>query len=356
MRILLIRSDVKMAGPAKVMHVYAQEMRKRGHHVIFASGGGPYLDLLVADGFQHVMLESLQVTRRSLTSIPKTVAAIRRIIRDERIDVVNSFNAHTGMLAAAADPFSKARHLNTVNGTGKEWANRVLPGLIIAVSGHVRERLLAAGVPERKIRLVYNSTLEDRFFSPAPARPITNGRDGAPVRLVNVAMFTGQKGHEKLIPLAADMVRSGLNITLTLVGDGPTRANCETLASSLGIADRVHFAGALADVVPALDAADIFVHLPDFETFGIVLAEAMARKLPVLSLRLGGIPEVVLDGETGLLVDSDDHPAEKTARLITDPAYRHQLGSAGAQRAKALFSRPTLADNIERLYQGEPKS
>jgi glycosyltransferase involved in cell wall biosynthesis len=355
MRILLIRSDVKMAGPAKVMHVYAQEMRKRGHHVIFASGGGPYLDLLEADGFQHVMLESLQVTRRSLTSVPKTVAAIRRLIRDERIDVVNSFNAHTGMLAAAADPFSRARHLNTVNGTGKEWANRLLPGLIIAVSGHVRERLLAAGVQAHKIRLVYNSTLEDRFFSSPPDRPMTNGRGSEPVRLVNVAMFTGQKGHEKLIPLAADLVKNGLNITLTLVGDGPTRANCEAMAAQLGIADRVHFVGALSDVVPALDAADIFVHLPDFETFGIVLAEAMARSLPVLSLRIGGIPEVVADGETGLLVENGDPPGEQAARLITDPAYRRQLGAAGATRAKALFSRPTLADSVEQLYRGEPR-
>lgn len=354
MRIMLVRSDVKMAGPAKVMHVYADEMRKRGHEVIFASGGGPYLPLIEADGFQHEMLDSLQVTRRSLLSVPNTVLTLRRLIRDHQIDVVNSFNAHAGLLAAAADPLRRARHLNTVNGTGKEWANRLLPGLIIAVSGHVKKRLIDAGVPARKVRLVYNSVLEDRFFAPVPHRGNADGRSGI-VRFVSVAMFTGQKGHERIIPVIASLVRRGLDVSLTLVGDGPSRRACEAMVAHLGIGDRVVFTGALTDVVPVLDAADIFIHMPEFETFGIVLAEAMARALPVISLRVGGIPEVVHDCVTGFLFDAHDTDAieNSAARLVQSPDERRDLGSQGRERARALFKRSRLADTIEKLYLGD---
>src|SRR5690606_20269752 len=97
---------------------------------------------------------------------------------------------------------------------------------------------------------------------------------GRSVRLCGIAMFTGNKGHEFIIPLVAKLRDRGQDVYLTLVGDGEARANCEQMAVELGIADRVNFTGALIDVVPALDAADIFIHLPKTETFGLVLAEA----------------------------------------------------------------------------------
>jgi glycosyltransferase involved in cell wall biosynthesis len=140
---------------------------------------------------------------------------------------------------------------------------------------------------------------------------------------VSVAVFTGQKGHEKVLPLVAKLAQEGLHVRLTLVGDGPTRKTCEALTESLGISDLVTFTGALDDVVPELDAADLFVHLPDFETFGIVLAEAMARGLPSMSLQIGGIPEVVMHGQTGLLAAPDASNAYTLLKeLIVDPNKR----------------------------------
>lgn len=354
LRIMLVRSDVRIAGPAKVMHVYAQEMRKRGHEVIFVSGGGSYLPILEADGFRHELITELQFHTRDLFSAPRIVFALARIIRNERINVINSFNAHAGLLAALADPFRRARHFNTVNGTGKEWVNRFLPGSIISVSDHVRRRLIDARVPKAKIKTVYNSVLEDRFFAPIPPRPQGDGTD-APVLFVSVAMFTGQKGHERIIPLIASLADQGLRVELTMVGDGPSRPACEAMAAEMGIAGRVTFAGALTDVIPALDTADIFIHLPEFETFGIVLAEAMARSLPVISLRIGGIPEVVHDGVTGLLFDPDDKVGieNSASALVRNPEERQNLASQGRERASALFRRSRLADAVEKLYRGD---
>ena len=353
MKILLIRSDMKLAGPAKLMHAYAQALRDRGHEVFVVSGGGAYVSTLVQDGFAHAELPDLQVQARRPISMLATVRQVRRIIKQQKIEVINSFNAHSGWIAAFADPLVRRRHFNTVLGTGKEGANRLLPGRILAVSGSVQDRLEAAGVKPRKISIVYNATLAPAFFAEAPERSAADGSGREPVRFVSVAMFTGQKGHERILPLFSELYRSrGRNVVLTLVGDGPTRAACEAKAAELGISERVTFAGALSNVMPALNDADIFVHLPEFETFGIVLAEAMARGLPVVSFSLGGIPEVVDSDKTGLLVPRDDDAALLDAAdgLVTNPALRRNLGQQGRARSRALFSLERLGETLDSIY------
>jgi len=354
MRVLLIRSDVKIAGPAKLMYVCAQELRARGHEVIFATGGGAFLPVIEADGFVHHKLGDLQVNSRNVTSIFGTVRRLAEIIKTEKIDVIHSFNAHAGLLATLADPLLRRRHLNTVLGTGKEWSNKFLVGSkIIAVSQSVRQRLLDAGNADSRVHVVYNSTLDSKFLAPAPGRGNAVGDASSPVHFCSIAMFTGQKGHEHIIPVLGRLVRdNGLNVTATLVGDGATIEACKAMAEELGIGDRVEFVGSQTDVIPFLDRADIFIHMPHFETFGIVLAEAMARALPVLSVQVGGIPEVVADNQTGLLVASkdEDGAVEAAVHLIQDPDLRRRLGEAGRERAR-LFRREVLGDQLEQLYR-----
>lgn len=355
MNILLIRSDVGLAGPAKLMHAYARALRNAGHNVQVASGGGEYAPELEKDGFRHTTIEGLLIKSRNPLLAPINILKIARLMARDQISIVNSFNAHAGLLAHLADPLRRARHFNTVLGTGKEWANRLLtnvvfPGRIIAVSNDVRRRVLEAGVAEHKISVVYNSTLDERFFTPAPERSHGSG----PIRLCGIAMFTGNKGQELIIPLTAELVHDhGQDVYLTLVGDGPTRETCERTAAQLGIADRVKFTGALVDVVPELDASDIFIHLPTTETFGIVLAEAMARSLPVVTVRVGGVPEVVREAESAMVVDRrDDTEAlvQTIKTLINDPASRAKMGEIGRETAHEKFSLRALQRDLERVY------
>lgn len=355
MNILLIRSDTGLAGPAKLMHAYARALRNAGHNVCIASGGGEYASELEKDGFPHITVDGLRIGARNLLLVPAYIAKIAALMTREQIDLVNSFNAHAGLMAHLADPFRRAKHFNTVLGTGQEWTNRVLSsyplrGKIIAVSNDVRDRLVEIGVARDKISVVYNSTLNERFFESTPDRFTRT----SPVRLCGIAMFTGNKGHEFIIPLLAKLVHErNLDLQLTLVGDGPSRAACEQMAMDLGVADRVTFTGALIDVVPALDAADIFIHLPKTETFGIVLAEAMARALPAVTVHVGGIPEVVLDGETGIILPSrEDTPAIMHAveQLAVDGKKRLDMGQRGRERAFSEFSLQALQRDLERLY------
>lgn len=352
MNILLIRSDVNMSGPPKLMHAYARALRSVGHNVVIASGGGDYAIELENDGFEHVAVNGLQIASRTALTVPIAIYSIARLLSRKEIAVAHSFNAHAGLLTRLADPIGKVRHFNTVLGTGKEWANvalTVLGGRIIAVSEDVRRRLIAAKVAAKNIRVVYNSTLDDRFFREVPTRP-TKDR----VHFCSIAMFTGNKGQEHILPRFAELAaRIDVPMTLTLVGDGPSREKCISMAQELGIEKLVSFPGKLVDVVPELDYADIFIHLPTSETFGIVLCEAMARSLPVISLRVGGIPEVVEDNKSGILIDTRQNTSAILAameRLARDADLRVRMGRRGNSIAESRFSLDALKRDLEQLY------
>lgn len=130
-------------------------------------------------------------------------------------------------------------------------------------------------------------------------------------------------------------------VRLTLVGDGPRRDELEALAGRLGVADRVRFTGSIGhdDILPMFRSADVFC-LPSFsEGVPVVLMEAMAHSVPVVTTRIMGIPELVEDGLSGLLVAPGrvDVLVEALIRLVRDADLRQQLGARGRDKVLAEF-------------------
>lgn len=140
---------------------------------------------------------------------------------------------------------------------------------------------------------------------------------------------------------------------LLLVGDGPSRCKLEDLAKVLGIADHVVFAGMRRDVEKILPLMDLFVSPSQYEGFGIAIVEAMAAARPVVATAVGGIPEIVIRGETGILVPPGDvaELADAMCRVLTDPKTSAAYGSAGMRRAREQFSMATAAKRHEDLYE-----
>ena len=140
---------------------------------------------------------------------------------------------------------------------------------------------------------------------------------------------------------------------LLIVGDGPQRAELVALAAELGIAERTRFVGAVphADVPAWLNRFDLYAAPSrlDSESFGVAVIEAGACALPVVVSDVGGLPEVVRDGETGLVVARDDVPALQAAltRLILDPALRERLGAAGRAHVQREYDWPRCVDRME---------
>lgn len=162
--------------------------------------------------------------------------------------------------------------------------------------------------------------------------------------LLSVARLVYRKGVDRVLRAIAVLEPS---VKLVVIGDGPERKTLEQLAATLGIADRVRVLGAVEDAATYrwYHAADLFVMPPrmlgpDVEGFGMVYLEAGWYGLPVIATRTGGIPDAVVDGETGLLIDDSDDPvvlANSIQRLNDDPALRAQLGAQARSRVRQYF-------------------
>ncbi len=140
---------------------------------------------------------------------------------------------------------------------------------------------------------------------------------------------------------------------LVLVGDGPTRGAAVERADALGVSDAVAFLGRRAEFIEYLQHADAFVLPSETESFGVAALEAQSAGVPVFAFRVGGIPEVIVDGATGCLVEP--HDPERLARalieVLGDPARRAAMGRAARAHAVAHFAEPAAFDRYEAFFR-----
>ncbi len=220
---------------------------------------------------------------------------------------------------------------------------------VIALTHHEALRLEALGVDADRIAVIPNGVDLGEFGEP-PART-----DHAGVTVLFVGRLDpSQKGLEVLVRALAKLPASA-DVRLRLVGeDWGGVAKIQSLASQLGIADRITLVGAVSrtHLLQEYARADLLVLPSRFEPFGIVLLEAMAAGLPVIASRVGGIPEVVVDGETGLLVEPGDVEGLAAAmlRLVVDPTLRASFGSRGRERAR-FYSWDLLVPQVLAIYR-----
>ena len=181
-----------------------------------------------------------------------------------------------------------------------------------------------------------------------------NGARPSEVVVGSVARLSPEKGLDVLLRAAARLIERGTPVRVVLAGDGPWRVRLRRMAERLGIAGRVDFRGELPhEQVPALLAElDIFVLPSRAEGFGVAALEAQAMELPVVASRVHGIPDVVEDGRTGLLVPPGDEQAlaEAIGRLAGDAGLRAAIGRAGRTLVQERYRWQENAAQMERLY------
>lgn len=225
----------------------------------------------------------------------------------------------------------------------------LLAGVVIANSESTLAWIassLGQGVLRRS-RVVHNGVRSPS----AAAAPLAEVVPGAK-RLVVVGRLTPRKGQDLAISATALVRQAGFDARLTLVGDGypgyeSLVAGLHALADSEGISDVTEFAG-FQDPVPYLTAADLVLVPSRVESFGLVAAEALLLGRPVVAARIGGLPEVIRDGVTGVLVDPDDPQAlaDAVIALLSDPSAARGLGEAGLADARERFSQETYAARL----------
>lgn len=348
-------------GEVVALHL-ARAARARGDDVSFISPGpGPFVDLASAEGFEIELVP----LRRSFQLGAATRLA--RVLRRRRADIL-----HTHVQAAAGAPGRLAArlagtrvvaHLHIENHFRPRGARRaVLRALdnatarlcarAIAVSEATREAFVRQGWPARLIEVVYNGVEVADGAANGSLRRTLRIPEDAPV-VAEIARLCDVKGQRELIAALAHVPDARLVlIGADLETGGAFQAQLEQDAERLGVRDRVVFAGHRPDAKDLLSDVDVFA-LPSWtEGLPITVLEAMARGRPVVATPVGGTPEVVADGETGLLVPPHDPEAlaEALRRLLADPDLRRRMGETGRSRVEERFSSDAMVARVLEIY------
>jgi glycosyltransferase involved in cell wall biosynthesis/peptidoglycan/xylan/chitin deacetylase (PgdA/CDA1 family) len=222
---------------------------------------------------------------------------------------------------------------------------------IVSVSEEVDRRVAALRVPARKRAVILNGVDADAFAS--AAWPAVEALAGRPSLVIGtVARLAPEKGLLRLIEAFARLRSARADVRLLIAGEGPERPSLEALTRRLALDESVTFLGFQEHVAGVLARLDVFALSSLTEGIPLALLEAMGRGLPVVATRVGGVPEVVVEEESGLLVPADDSAALAAAlgRLAGDPELRVRLGAAAATRVRQHFSLEATARAYERLY------
>lgn len=258
-------------------------------------------------------------------------------------------------------PWSASAHARDIWIT-PEWEKREkLADCIWAATctAHNVTHLSALGDPA-KVALVYHGLDFARFPEPPAHRPMRDGRDSDdPVRLLSVGRAVEKKGFDLLLQALAALP-GDLHWRFTHIGGGPLLGKLKDQAARLGIADRVEWLGAQAQdaVIAAYRSADAFVLAcrrdrdGDMDGLPNVLMEAQSQGLACAASAISAIPELITDGETGLLVPAEDVQSLSVGigRLIVDPILRDRLGAAGAARVRSRFGMSSGIDELARRF------
>jgi len=227
---------------------------------------------------------------------------------------------------------------------------------IIAVSEDVKRWFIREEKPDKdKFITIYNPIDLNEFTGSTNCQNIKkelNIDNNYPV-LGNIQPMRQKNKQQLLIHAMSQIVEVFPNVKLLMVGDGPLKNDMERLGEKLGMDKHIIFLGFRRDISEILSAIDIFVSCPLYEAFGMVILEAMAMKKPVVTTRVGGIPEVVLENETAILVEPQNPDQLSTAiiNLSQDKERLQRLGVMGQKRAEELFSSEYIVRKIEALYE-----
>lgn len=268
--------------------------------------------------------------------------------------------APVALLTSGAKRVMSRRSLNDYQAKWPLLARieRALHGCMHALSGNaqaVLDNLVAEGAPRERLHLIRNGIDLTRFAAPAPRAAVRTaiGTASDALVFVCVANLIGYKGHADLLAALAT-ARDLPAWEIWCVGrDNGIGPQLRAQAEAAGIAARVRWLGPRADVPDLLAAADIGVLASHEEGFPNAVVEAMAAGLPVVATRVGGIPEAIDDGTTGLLAaPRDPHSLSSVlAAVSADPAKRRAMGAAGRARVEAEFAVEVCAATYAQLYR-----
>jgi glycosyltransferase involved in cell wall biosynthesis len=360
--VLFITSRLDIGGEELSTLSLAKEFKRRGHNVCVLSTMGPLLNEYLA---HSVNVALGPVGGRKVWNILRGAIYIRRFVRRNSIQIIHSQSVIPALESYLASmTIFRNRPVLIWHDRGIRERNYPIVGrlfnfmadFVITNSDYERKKLLAHGMSPRKMRRIHNCF---NLIFPENKQKDTGLLDELHIKCGEIIIGSARRlhpekgGHYTFLEAAREVVEVfPEGIKLLVVGDGALRSSLERFCQKLGIEKKVIFAGARRDIERFYSIMDIFVLPSTWEPFGNALVEAMAYGIPCVATKVGGIPEIVIDGETGILVPAENPRklAEAIIYLLQNPDLAKRMGEAGRKRAKNYFTSERLAREIEEIY------
>ncbi|MBS4007722.1 MAG: N-acetyl-alpha-D-glucosaminyl L-malate synthase BshA [Clostridium sp.] len=357
-------------GSGVVATELGKELAMLGHTVHFISYQPPFR----LERFQpNVYYHEVEMLGYPLFKYPPyTLALINKIAElaeREKLDIVHahyaiphSFCAH--LAREVLGESSRVRVVTTLHGTditlvGNDPSFKRITRFsieksdgITAVSYSLQEETQQTFNVTKPVEVIYNFINTKRVFRLPGARQLIGCVPATGKVLVHVSNFRPVKRVPDVVAVFAK-VRSEIDAKLLLVGDGVQRQAAQAAVEQFGLQRDVLFFGVQDNVIPLLSAADLFLLPSEKESFGLGALEAMACCVPVIATRTGGLPELVVHGETGYLaaVGDVDALADSALQLLSDESLLRQMGEAARRRAVETFESELMVPQYEAFYR-----
>lgn len=356
MRILHSESSTGWGGQENRTMNELVSMRERGHELAVVSRPGAR----IIERAKEAGFETFAVDMRGAIDFP-AIFKLRGVMKRFKADIVNTHSGRDTQLAGMAarsilgkrPRIVRTRHL-ALPITSK-FSYSVLPDHVVTVSKFVENYLVEAGIPRDVITTVTTGVDFSRYDRATVQGNLREALGLAADTLLigTVAILRAKKGHAEILDAAPEILKRFPRAHFVFAGDGPQTENLKARIAADGLGERVHLLGLRRDVTNVLASLNVFVLPTHQEALGTAFIEAGAMGLPIVASRVDGVPEVVIDGETGLLVPAQDGKAliEPISRLLADAAYRQGMGANAAEFVRRKFSREVMAQGMERLYQ-----
>lgn len=352
MNILLAVPRLNIGGAETYAYTLALALQQRGFNVILASGGGALAKLLQAKGFKHYF-----VPFRLSTDL--AAYRLKQIIVHEQIDIIHANSAAAGIAAVKTKPRLGIPIIYTAHGVfGHQAKDFILNQCdrIICVSNFVRDVAIERGFSPEKLITVYCGTDLEKFIPDSSATEIARQKLNIPPNAFTLALVSRiknlhNKGHSHILNILKNHPDTA-NWHLLIVGKGKGVWQLKYKIWRLGLTNRVHCLGHIVNVEQLLAAADVSILPSNFETFGLVLAEAMAMGKPAVAYATGGTPEVIKHDHTGFLIAKGNQEQfhHHLALLAKDPVLCNQFGLQARAWVEQNFSLPTMVEQLINVY------
>ncbi len=328
---LVVNRNPRLGAFAAAMKDAGVGVHEVSIDVLRSPAGIPHFVSLLrrlAPSILHCNLPGPWGSQYSLAAPLARLAGVRHVVTTEHLPMV--------------PPFAKGKLLR---GFGGRWVERV----ITVSEDNVRHLVERHGVPREKIRVVRIGIPEPRRVGPAAIRE-TLGIRGDDFLCVMIGSLEARKGHAAAFEALATLPGG---VKMLVAGEGEEDRALRGKAAALGLEGRVHFLGNRADIEAILSECDALVLASTLEATPYVLVEAMAAGLPVVASGIFGIPEMVRDGETGILIDprSREDIARGIAALAADRARGARMGAAGRKRYEEMFRIERCVDETQAIYR-----